>query len=131
MKPVAILALAAAMVCARADGIKWVNDFSAGQKLAKKERRLIVVDFYADWCKECKLMEQRTYVNAKVQAAMKKFVAIKVNTDLPKNRPTVAWYAIDPLPTILVLDADGNVLRTLTGFVPPAEFAAKISATRK
>lgn len=43
--PAALLAT----VAAGADKIAWQTDFQAAQKLAKRLKRPIVVDFYADW----------------------------------------------------------------------------------
>jgi thiol:disulfide interchange protein len=43
------LSMFGAVALAPAQGVKWQKDFTAAQKLAKKTKRVMVVDFYADW----------------------------------------------------------------------------------
>lgn len=41
--------LVASLTVASADGIKWQTDLNKAMKLAKRLKKPIMVDFYADW----------------------------------------------------------------------------------
>ena len=41
---------------------------------AKQENKLVLLDFYADWCISCKEMEVNTFANAEVSKELKQFV---------------------------------------------------------
>ncbi|MFQ5627448.1 MAG: thioredoxin family protein, partial [bacterium] len=61
--------------------IKWYGFEEALQK-GKTENKMIVIDFYTDWCSWCKVMDKKTYGNDKViDFASKKLVLAKVNAE--------------------------------------------------
>jgi thiol:disulfide interchange protein len=63
-------------------GIVWYN-MTDGYAKAKKEKKILVVDVYTDWCGWCKVMDKQTYENANVVKKMKKhFVAVKFNPEV-------------------------------------------------
>ena len=51
--------------------IIWYS-MSEGFTKAKKEKKMIVVDVYTDWCYWCKVMDQQTYGNAAIIKKMNK-----------------------------------------------------------
>ena len=95
--------------------IAWhhVLDLEEAKALAAKAGKPLLVDFEADWCVWCKRLDWCTYPDAAVAAAMEKFVAVKINTELdaadayhklkdPQGRP---WQGI---PAIGVFRTDGT-----------------------
>lgn len=63
-------------------GILWYN-MTEGYEKAKKEKKILVVDVYTDWCGWCKVMDRETYENPSVVKKMKKyFVAVKFNPEI-------------------------------------------------
>ncbi len=67
------------------NGIVWYN-MTDGFAKAKKEKKILVVDVYTDWCYWCKVMDKQTYENASIVKKMKKYcVAVKFN---PENNGT-------------------------------------------
>ncbi len=71
------------------------------QRLATVGGRLVLLDFYADWCVECKRMEQTTFADPSVRAALSEVILLRV--DVTKNT-----------------EADQAFLRRFDLFGPPA-----------
>jgi thiol-disulfide isomerase/thioredoxin len=81
------------------------------KKLAEKEGKLILINFYADWCMPCKWMDQNTYTDPSVESLMKsKYISIKVNIDEAEGFELSQKYEIQVLPTLLFFNKDGLML---------------------
>jgi len=64
------------------ESIVWYN-MTEGYAKAKKEKKILVVDLYTDWCYWCKVMDQNTYVNQAIIKKMKSYcVAVKFNPEV-------------------------------------------------
>ena len=65
--------------------IPW-EDWNTGYPRAVREKKIVLVDAYTDWCGWCKKMDRDTYSNAEVIRKVKKyFVPIKFNPELNKT----------------------------------------------
>jgi thioredoxin 1 len=78
---------------------------------AKAEKKLVFVDAYATWCAPCKLMDKSVFTDPATATFFdKNFLSYKINIE-KNNGPTVKLlYSVEVLPTLLFLDADGNVI---------------------
>jgi len=62
--------------------IKWMS-FQEGYDLAVKEKKMIVVDMYTEWCGWCKRMDKTTFSDSAVISLVNaNFVAIKFNPEV-------------------------------------------------
>jgi thioredoxin 1 len=109
--------------CAYA-AVDWAQDYKSALERAGKEKKLVMVDLYADWCGPCKMLDKLTFTNADVQAALSKdFVAVRVNVESSKeNRELAIQLNTEAIPHIVFFDADGKKLSEIVGFVPADEF---------
>ncbi len=65
-----------------------VDEFSMNTLLEERESgRIVLVDFTADWCPNCKLVEATALKTAKVRQAMKKHNAILLLADITRSNP--------------------------------------------
>ncbi len=88
-----------------------------------------MIDFYADWCAQCKELDEYTYTNSEVIELSKSFNNIKI--DLTKeNEGITNKYDIKGLPVVLFMDQNGNEIKDLrvTGFLKPEEFSKKLNS---
>lgn len=64
------------------DAKGWYSDWDAGMKDAKTAGRPVIVDFYAEWCKWCKVMDEKTFSDPMVRKAFSEgWVTIRVDTE--------------------------------------------------
>ena len=62
--------------------LKWYA-WNEGYPIAVKEKKIILVDAYTDWCGWCKKMDKDTYANQDVIKKLNKhFIVIKFNPEL-------------------------------------------------
>jgi thioredoxin-like negative regulator of GroEL len=95
--------------------IPWASSFQAALEQAKAKNRPVFVDVYADWCGWCKRLDQEVFTQDPVaQMLNDHFVPVKVDGD---NEPNFSQnYAIEGLPTMLVLEADGSEVGRIAGY---------------
>ncbi len=103
--------------------LDWVNNETAGLEIAKREDKLLMLDFYASWCAACNELDHKTYAEPKVAAKLDNYVNVKL--DFTRSSPTTKAltekYQIPGLPVVIFMDAEGTILKRLTGFVGPEE----------
>ena len=89
---------------------------------ARAEHRPVLVDFGAAWCVACEELMHRTFSEAAVRGAARRFVAVKVDaTDpTPAIEALQTRYQVRGLPTVLLINSDGREVSRVTEFVPPA-----------
>jgi len=88
---------------------------------AKRERKLIVLDFTAEWCAPCKRMEKTTFADAKVKELLDRCVLVRIDTD---QQPDLAKrLGVVGLPDIRFVSPDGKMIHQLRGFQSAESFA--------
>lgn len=91
---------------------------------AGEAKKLVFVDFYAEWCAPCLVLEKTTIPDSRVQRALEGFVFLKVDTDL---HPRAGQrFEVWGMPTLLVLDVEGQERYRHAGFIEPADLAKKL-----
>jgi thiol:disulfide interchange protein len=94
------------------DGIEWRTSFPAALDEARESGKPMLVNFTADWCPPCRVMKHDVWPDEQVQHAItESFVPVMIDVDDPSNAMVGRQYGVMSIPTILVVDADGKVLR--------------------
>ena len=95
------------------EGIKWVHSFDEGMELAKAEGKPVFIDFYADWCTDCEIMDAKTWANKEVIEESARFVAIKLDcsdNSSPYNKLRIERFNSFAMPFLAFFDSKGNYL---------------------
>ena len=97
---------------------------------AQENKKLVLLDFYADWCISCKEMEAITFTNPEVAKEMSRFVLVQVDVTV-NNSSTQALlkqYGLFGPPAILLFNGLGDEQKGLrvVGFMPPGRFSQRL-----
>lgn len=112
--------------------ITWHN-YEKGLELAKKEDKMLVIDFTTSWCGWCKRMERETFANQEViEFFNENVVAVKVwgdsNTKTSHEGETMSekaltrTYGVRGFPTFWFLDSEGNRIGPSPGYKKTEQF---------
>lgn len=81
-----------------------------------KSEKIVLIDFYADWCGPCKMMSP---VIDEIAEEMKETIKVgKINVD--ENQDLAMEYGVMSIPTIVVLK-NGEVQKTFVGVTDKEE----------
>ena len=101
--------------------IEWRTDFDSALVEAEQTKKAVLLDFTASWCPPCRVMKHEVWPDDAVASAVTdNYIPVLLDVDDPKNAAVAARYSVDSIPTILVVDAEGDVLQR-TGFISKAE----------
>jgi thioredoxin-related protein len=129
MKSICLSALVvalAAQVAAADDTMPWAANWDAAKKLAADSGKLIMVDVSTEWCYWCKKLDADTYADARVIKLSAQVVPLKVDAE-KEGKDLAAKYFVWGYPTILFLDAQGEIYSRVIGYLPPEPFMAEVS----
>ena len=91
---------------------------------AQREKKPIVLDFFAEWCAPCLRMEKTTFKDARVTALIERCVFVRVDTD---KQPEIAKrMEVEGLPDIRFVLPDGKVIKQLRSFQDAESFGSEL-----
>jgi len=124
---------------AMADEPFWLTNLPLAAEQAKKDNKLILVDFTgSDWCGWCKKLDAETFSQpAFIGYAQQNLVLVQLDFPRQKSQPQEMklanqalrqQYEVSGFPTILLLKPDGTLLWKQTGYLAggPEAMIAKI-----
>lgn len=108
-------------------------DFQEGLKIAEQEDKHIVIDFYADWCKWCKVMDEKTFSVPKVEKYLfENFVPIRINTESDdqvtfkgktfSKRQLSGAFGVKGLPSLAFLTSNQEMITLIPGYIEKDQF---------
>jgi thiol:disulfide interchange protein DsbD len=97
---------------------------------AKEERKLVMLDFYADWCISCKEMEVNTFADPEVSQELKQFVLLQadVTVNSRENQALLKRFGLFGPPGILIFNLNSQELKDqrIIGYMPPQRFLERL-----
>lgn len=91
---------------------------------AMAENKLIVLDFFAEWCAPCQRMEKTTFVDGRVANLLARAVVVRIDTD--QHADIAAQMGVVGLPDIRFVKPDGSIIRQLRGYVDAESFVKEL-----
>ena len=129
--PLITLVLLAHSVWAK--DIEWLKNYDSALEQAKKEKKIVLVDIYTDWCGWCKKLDHDTYTDKEVQAKVATgFIAVKINPEKsPEGAKLAQQFGVRGFPNIVFINAEGKKLAQIGGYVNAATFLAQLEKVAK
>jgi thiol:disulfide interchange protein DsbD len=115
--------------------IMWETDLATGLARAQAEQKPVLIDTWATWCVNCRVMEKKTFNHPDVVAEAARFIPLKIQLETADSPVTKAFmerfgWKQYSLPTTLLLDAGGRTRRTFRGVIGPQEMVAAMRQVR-
>jgi len=122
---------------------KWHYDLSEAKALAKKEKKLVFIDFTgSDWCGWCMKLRREVFATPEFNGyARSNLVLLEI--DLPHGKPlspeqltanmrVQEQYAVEGFPTLIVLNNEGQEIWRLPSYADakPADWIRMFEALR-
>lgn len=118
-------------------GVTWTPYSAEVLQEAQRQKRPVILDFYATWCAPCRELEEVTFHDPSVvKQAEESFIMVKVDLtkgDNPLHQRVLRQYGITGVPTVVFLDQQGKERRELrlVGFLPPEQFLGRMARLKK
>ena len=120
-------------------GEGWLTNIEKAQEIAKKEGKMVLVDFTgSDWCPPCMALKKKVLGTKEFTAYAKKNL-ILVEIDFPRkkkiddeqkayNQKQAKKYGLGGVPMVLVFDSSGKQVHKEVGFQgeTPKEYIEKL-----
>ena len=101
---------------------------------AKAKGQWVLLDYYADWCVSCKVMEKQVFGKDKVMQALSdvRLLRLAVTADNAASRELLSRYKVPGPPSFVWIGTDGEERRSqrITGEVDADTFLQRWATTR-
>lgn len=103
-----------------------IFDYTKSKEWKYKGTQPAIIDFYADWCRPCKMLAPIIEEISKDYKG--KIIVYKVNTD--KEKELASAFSINSIPSVLFIPMNGKPQMNV-GYMTKAEINGKISEILK
>jgi thiol:disulfide interchange protein DsbD len=111
--------------------IKTVDDLDRELEAAVAAGKTAMLDFYADWCVSCIEMEEYTFTDANVQAALSNTAVLQadVTANDDQDKELLARFGVFGPPTIIFFGTDGQQRHgyEVVGYMKADDFVAHLN----
>lgn len=90
--------------------INWLKNIEIATQKAKEKAKILLIDFTADWCTACKILNKKLFENSDfIDEFSDKFIFCKIDctNNSPEKEEIIKKFSIYGLPTILLITPEG------------------------
>jgi len=107
---------------------KWEGNWNDAFATAKNEHQLVLVDYFATWCKPCVFMDATVFALPDVNSTLEEFVLLRTDVDVGD---IATKHRINAMPTYVIYDPSGRERFRLTGTTTADDFRKALDAARR
>jgi thioredoxin-related protein/Tfp pilus assembly protein PilF len=90
---------------------------------AKAENKVLMIDFFTDWCKWCVELDKKVYTNSDVaDFANSNQVNWKIDAEKGEGIELAKKFGISGYPTVVFVNGNGEEIDRIVGYFPAKEF---------
>lgn len=108
----------------------WEEFSMTAYERALENHRKMVIVFHADWCLPCRQLEKQTLSDPSAAEKLKEFKVFHVDMTHGGNPETMKIqqrFDIQGVPTMVLLDSEGNIAERIAGLISPGVFTKILS----
>jgi thiol:disulfide interchange protein len=103
-------------------GIDWKLNLKTAFELAAQQDKALMVEFMAEWCPSCRMMEDSIFVDPGVIEKAGRFIPVRIDVDRQKDvaeqyKSSARKYGGIGIPNILFMTRDGIRLKQRIGYM--------------
>ena len=107
------------------------DNLEAAKARAKKEKKLLFVDFSAPWCPACLRLETEVFGKKNFQENTKNLIKVTLNRDLDNNKNSYDHYKVTVIPTMIIMNSEGTELFRIIDFRETKDLVSDIKKSVK
>ena len=87
-------------------------------KMAAEQNKKVFIDYYADWCQPCKMMDKNVFSNKDIYGFFNKnFINVKMDVeDGGFGQEAAAKHNVMAMPTLMIIDPEKGVVMNERGY---------------
>ncbi|REK13015.1 MAG: DUF255 domain-containing protein [Planctomycetota bacterium] len=118
--------LAAATAAAGQDQMPWQPNLETAQRVAAQTNRLVLVHFWAPWCRPCMQLESNVFSNRQTAQQLEaNYVFVKLNAD--RAAAERRRFGVSSLPTDVIITPDGTLVAQLQSPPTVPQYVSKMN----
>lgn len=92
--------------------IAWHTDEQRAFEIARNKKLPLIVDFTAQWCEACHVLENTVYKDPEVVQKIAPIVALRIDVtkETEGNQKKLRQFGVLSLPAVVFMDRSGNIL---------------------
>lgn len=99
------------------------EDWEGALTKAKEDNKILLVDYYTDWCGWCKVMDKNTFNDSIVRDFLDdNFVVLKINAEKDLGIDLAMKYRVMVFPSILFYNPQGYLIKKSLGYQDAEKF---------
>ncbi len=107
--------------------LNFASDTAAAFATAKKEDKVVMVKYGAEWCGPCVQMKEEAFKDGKVAKALEGVVVVDIDVDSPgADSGWLKDHNVGPIPTVQFFRADGTMIGETVGYGDVPSFISEI-----
>jgi len=117
------------------DSTHWEPYSTEALREAQKEKKPVIIDFFADWCAACHELEEKTFSTSEFKQLSQGFRLLRFDATEDKDSivQILKKYQVKGLPSVMFINRNGTLLNelTFTQFIEMNELRPKMQEALK